>query len=1009
MPWFSPKDELVILRGIALDESINEQYVKKSDDADEEVDMEREFTLFPVQFMYSDLATDNLLTKATVAKIASVERALLSVEWSKRCRLTYPDNKRAKKVEDARCASGSTLLNFLYVNDEQHENGCDDGFCVMPKSLRFLCGSNSTDGIAWGTHPCRTTVFEWTKAKLAEEKEWNALLNDNLCKPAFETKLLLDRDNQDCEDVKKIVTKYSRSLYTIGYPLRGFKDREDRRSDQAVALSGGIFGRGKYGPLLIKSLTPAVDRVSATRLSSNTFAKRPVGDKTINVYLSEGVTGREADTQFQAIFLAIISLIFVFIYIWFNVGSIFLAITGVFEIVASLPLAWFFWRIIMQQMRLDIFAFSLIIFLILCIGADDIFVFMDTWKASATKPRHISGSLESRLQWTYAQASSAMFTTTATTVLALLMTATSTIPFIAGFGIFGALVVTFDYILVVSWFPVSVIVYEQYFTKGCFAKCCACLSTCKVVKVSSVDGRAAERKSVIFIRDRVAPAIFKHRNLLFGAGLTVIVAMSIALGVLYKVAADFPNFYVASHPYNAFAATTRSKFFVATDFKFQVSLVYGYEPDLPVNRALGGQLTLDIQNDEDYTLNRLPLQIDEGMQSALVQDCEDLHRKPRLVDDRQSYCLLNDLKKWRPPDFPYKDQKKLRKALDEFFDSTYYAKQLSTFKDYSQNTGFVADGDDGFKSYWVTFNTTIPIDSSSGPESLLTWQQQWEAVADEGCATKCFPVLQQPPISVPVNWEFMTIIQILESNVWSTMLLSVACAWVVLILVTRNWWISTMVAVVIIAIMVCVISLVFMIGYILDIFVSTFIALVIGLAIDYSVHIAHFYGHAEGNRYQRTQHALGEIALSVIGGAVTTIACGIPLFAAPTATNSLFGYAARAHQPCAALVLSVRRALPSTVRACVPPSHARVSQSHVRLRSESCRVRPKPDSFFICFTAVWSVLITFVFFVPALMIFGPERRQGTFAWVTDRLPGSKGARGAAHAVGDKTVAHVVDA
>jgi hypothetical protein len=81
---------------------------------------------------------------------------------------------------------------------------------------------------------------------------------------------------------------------------------------------------------------------------------------------------------------------------------------------------------------------QLIIFLILCIGADDIFVFVDTWKASATKPRHISGSLESRLQWTCALAASAMFTTTATTVLALLMTATSTIPFIATFGIFGA-------------------------------------------------------------------------------------------------------------------------------------------------------------------------------------------------------------------------------------------------------------------------------------------------------------------------------------------------------------------------------------------------------------------------------------------------------------------------------------------------------------------------------------------------------------------------------------------
>lgn len=75
----------------------------------------------------------------------------------------------------------------------------------------------------------------------------------------------------------------------------------------------------------------------------------------------------------------------------------------------------------------------------------------------------------------------------------------------------------------------------------------------------------------------------------------------------------------------------------------------------------------------------------------------------------------------------------------------------------------------------------------------------------------------------------------LEDNVWSTMALSVLCAWVILVIVTRNWWISTMVAVMIVAIMACVIATVFTIGYILDIFVSTFVALTIGLAIDYSV------------------------------------------------------------------------------------------------------------------------------------------------------------------------------
>lgn len=156
-----------------------------------------------------------------------------------------------------------------------------------------------------------------------------------------------------------------------------------------------------------------------------------------------------------------------------------------------------------------------------------------------------------------------------------------------------------------------------------------------------------------------------------------------------------------------------------------------------------------------------------------------------------------------------------------------------------------------------------------------------------------------------------------------------------------------MVAIVIIAIMVCVISLVFMIGYILDIFVSTFIALTIGLAIDYSVHIAHFYVHSDGNRFERAQHSLAEIAISVIGGAVTTIACGIPLFAAPTSTNSLFGYAARhcprGHAPvasrCASPSLSSARvASPVLVlaRGCTP--------ADLRSTRPACPTRDAPAS-----------------------------------------------------------------
>ncbi|KAG8460874.1 hypothetical protein KFE25_010625 [Diacronema lutheri] len=933
IPWFNPKYETVVLRGLGFQEMQQDQYVESDndrrarrldDDEDDDEDQERSLTLFEVVLAYEDIATDNLLTKANVEKMRTVERSIMAVDWAARCRLNYKDEDQ--EVKDAKCAAPLSLLNYVHVDKDQHKDGCKDGFCLGSYDFCAgkLLGTNFSTGPPpdWGTFPCRSTVFDWRQATLADESEWDKLLERNLCSPGFETKFLLDRQNEDCDGEKDISTKYARSRYSIGYPLSGFKNGDDDRNEQSARLAGGIFGRrdATYGPALLASLSTAIDEVSATSVNAGTFNNRTVNGKTINVFLSEGVTGREQDVQFQGVLLSVLALVFVWAYIWFNVGSLFLALTGTFEIVASLPLAWFIWRFVLWQLRIDIFAFSLIIFLILCIGADDIFVFMDTWKASRSKPANISGSLETRLQWTYGQAASAMFTTTATTVLALLMTATSTIPFIASFGIFGALVVTMDYVLVISWFPVTVVVYTTYFEKGCWAKCCSCLPGCRV-DATPPGEPVPERKSVIFIRDRIAPVFFKYRHLMFGTGMLLIVAMCAVLGVLYEIAEDFPDFYVPAHPFAAYTAITRDKFFTADDWKHSVTMVYGLDPDEPVTRSLNGQLTLDIQNEEELVRNFVKIDFNEDMQWKLWDDCSELRKDRKLVVGQEVYCLLNDLQKWNPGAWPYKKEKDLRKALEKYYDSNEYSD--IEIENYAFYTGFVADGDEGIKAYWVSYNATIPKEAASGPASLKKWQNRWEEVADNDCAAPCYPHMNNPPISRPVSWEFMTIIGILEENVWSTMFSSVACAWVVLVIVTRNWWISSMVAVIIVAIMASVIATVFTIGYIMDIFVSTFVALTIGLAIDYSVHIAHFYNHAPGSRFERAQHAMAEIAVSVIGGAVTTIFAGLPLFAAPTATNSLFG-------------------------------------------------------FFIFFTSLWSLLLTFLVFIPALMIFGPENRQGTF-------------------------------
>ena len=74
----------------------------------------------------------------------------------------------------------------------------------------------------------------------------------------------------------------------------------------------------------------------------------------------------------------------------FNVGSFVLASAAMFHILMSIPLALTVWKVVFGQNNID-FLQLVMIFLILCIGADDVFVYAPT-----AFPRHQPPSLSQR-------------------------------------------------------------------------------------------------------------------------------------------------------------------------------------------------------------------------------------------------------------------------------------------------------------------------------------------------------------------------------------------------------------------------------------------------------------------------------------------------------------------------------------------------------------------------------------------------------------------------------------
>jgi predicted RND superfamily exporter protein len=112
------------------------------------------------------------------------------------------------------------------------------------------------------------------------------------------------------------------------------------------------------------------------------------------------------------------------------------------------------------------------------IGADDIFVFHDMW----SNTKHIKilrKRISLRLAYSFRKAASAMLVTSITTAVSFLSTCLSPIMPICSFGIFSGIVITVNYLLIITAIPNLYIFYEAYIRKNflCFTNCKKCIKS----------------------------------------------------------------------------------------------------------------------------------------------------------------------------------------------------------------------------------------------------------------------------------------------------------------------------------------------------------------------------------------------------------------------------------------------------------------------------------------------------------------------------------------------------
>mmetsp|Transcript_8639 Transcript_8639/g.13996 ORF Transcript_8639/g.13996 Transcript_8639/m.13996 type:complete len:1085 (-) Transcript_8639:259-3513(-) len=259
-------------------------------------------------------------------------------------------------------------------------------------------------------------------------------------------------------------TTRTRSRIPLGSPLEGYDSDTDRIVEQNTKyrqfyqkVKDGLFSRFNMKSRYLYSAYR--NKITEGDLEFKWFSL-PLGNIEMGDIVSEDLT------------LAMFSLLFVFCWMCYHLESVSLGVMGMTQIVLSLPVSFFIYR---QIYVIPYFTelHSLTIFIVLGIGADDVFVFVDGWRQAEgiVQAKGIYPGnplyLEKRMKIAYSRAKQAVFDTSFTTMVAFFATAISPIMPVSTFGILAATAILVNYLMVITLTPAAVAVYHVYIRNIC--------------------------------------------------------------------------------------------------------------------------------------------------------------------------------------------------------------------------------------------------------------------------------------------------------------------------------------------------------------------------------------------------------------------------------------------------------------------------------------------------------------------------------------------------------------
>lgn len=360
----------------------------------------------------------------------------------------------------ARLQGISEMEATFYRPAEYHEVCVldDDGQCAIPPLSivgQFYGHSWLAGLVRNGTGDCH--LLETSEV----EATWSSMVTAaNATRDGF-SKYCMFMENGA---IAAGMTSKTRSLLSVGQPLEGFASPRDRaeRQDKTYlsyfeAVEQNLWDHFDVESTLLKSAYLAPWRRGGVEFRFMTWLVRRL----------ELFRMQEMDALFM-----LCTIIFVSLLIRIHTGPSVYACAAMAQILLSIPVTAFLYRIVF---RIDYFGMLHLcsICLVLGIGADDNFVPFDAWRQAQTDVPAVDDANETtlrRLLSAFARTMDAVFSTSLTTALAFLCMGLSPIMLVRTFGIFAAMVVVCNYVMVQTLIPTCMILCEGCHNRPLHAK-----------------------------------------------------------------------------------------------------------------------------------------------------------------------------------------------------------------------------------------------------------------------------------------------------------------------------------------------------------------------------------------------------------------------------------------------------------------------------------------------------------------------------------------------------------